>query len=182
MATNNNFMWMEEDIRDTLVLKVIRQVDDKQELYGVFEVLDVLETTGDQLDIETANIDDLTKMITMGMVRFVNVLDSSDIIDIPLRNIYILYEKGNKLGEIGECNEITFDEVDAFSIIDGTVINDLLILSAMIGDCSEDLFKVMNISSKFGSYGMQEKFDALSEITLINHRRLISDLKERKLV
>ena len=33
----------------------------------------------------------------------------------------------------------------------------------------------MKIASVFGSYGMQEKMDALNEITLINHRRLKND-------
>ena len=181
MATNKNFMWVEEDIRNTLVLKVMRQNNGESELYGIFEVLDVLETTGDQLDIETANIDDLTKMITMGMVRFINVVDSSDIIDIPLRKLSLLYEKGNVLNDIND-KVIIFSELDAFSIIDGTVVNDFLILSAVINNCSDDLSKVMKIASEFGSYGMQEKFNALSDITLINHRRLINDRKELELI
>ena len=182
MASNKNFMWVEEDIRNTLVLKVVYQENGNQELYGIFEVLDVLETTGEQLDIKTANIDDLTKMITLGMVRFINVMDASDIIDIPLRNLYMLYRKGNMLGDTDNNKIVSFSKLEAFSIIDGAIRNDLIILPALINRPSEDLVNIMNISSEYLGYGMQEKFEALSDITYLNHRRLIRDNKEKNLI
>lgn len=181
MTNKNNFMWLEDDIRNTLVLKVIHKNDNVDEFYGVFDVLDVLETTGDELSVETANIDDLTNLLVLGMVRFVNVDDSSDILDIPFRKIYLLYKYGNVLGENNENKLISFDELDTFSIIDGTVNNDFCVLSAVVNKLSDDLNEVMKIAYEFGDYGMQEKFDALSKITLINHRRIISDEKERVL-
>ena len=39
----------------------------------------------------------------------------------------------------------------------------------------------MKISCEYGSYGMQEKMDALNKITIINHKRIVSDEKERTL-
>ena len=54
------------------------------------------------------NIEDLTNMIGLGMVRFVNVCDDCDIIDIPLRNLYLLYQKGNTLGEVSN-KMVSFD-------------------------------------------------------------------------
>ena len=172
---NKNFMWVEEDIRDTLVLKVIYRENGKEELYGIFEVLDVLETTGEQLDIKTANIDDLTNMVNYGMVRFVNVVDDSDIIDIPLRNLIVLYRNGNVLGNTCVKKIVSFRELEAFSIIDGAITDDLEIIPALINKPSEDLENIMNVSSLYAGYGMQEKFNALSEINLINHRRLMRD-------
>ena len=59
--------------------------------------------------------------------------------------------------------------------------NDFLILSALINEVSDDLNEVMKIAYEFGDYGMQEKFDALSKMTLINHRRLLNGEKERVL-
>lgn len=179
MVKNNNFKWLTGDIDKTLVLKVLYKKDNIKEEYGVFNVIDVLETTGDLLEVETANIDDLTKFLTMGIVRFVNVSDSSDILDIPFRNLYKLYQGANVLGEITEVQYIPFQELDTFSVIDGTIRNDLFVFSATISEVTQDLDEVMKIAYEFGSYGMQEKFDALSKITVINHRRLINDEKER---
>ena len=178
MTLNNNFKWITSDIDNTLVLKVIYS-DDKREIYGVFNVVDVLETTGDEIDIKTANIDDLTRLLTMGIVRFVNVEDSSDILDIPFRNLYLLYKNANVLGVESEIKTISFNELDIFSIIDGTIRNESLLIASVISDISSDLDQLMKIAYEFGSYGMKEKIDALNNITLINHRRLIKDEQEK---
>ena len=55
----------------------------------------------------------------------------------------------------------------------------MFVFSAMISNPTEELNEVMKIASLFGGYGMQEKIDALNRITLINHRRIIKDDKER---
>ena len=168
---NHNFKWLEYDIDNSLILKVLYNDND----YAVFNVLDVLEVTGDKLDVETANIDDLTNLLTIGMVRFYNLNDSHDIIDIPLRNLYKLYYKDNTLLNELDSTTTSFKELDAFSIIDGTVTNDYKVLSYVIANPTDDLNKVMMIASKFASSGMQEKFNLMSEVTMINHRRLKSD-------
>ena len=176
--TNNNFKWMTNDIDNSLVLKVIYKKDNKFEEYAIFNILDVLDVTGSKLDVENANIDDLTNLLTIGIVRFANINDTSDILDIPLRNLYGLYENGNILGENTQ-KLIPVSQLDPFSIIDGTIRNDFLVFSAIISDCSNDLNEVMNIAKDFGNYGMQNKFDALSKVNLINHRRLLLDTKNR---
>ena len=168
---NNNFKWLEYDIDKSLILKVVYN----DEEYAAFNVLDVLEITGDQIDIETANIDDLTNLLTIGMVRFYNINDSHDIIDIPLRNLYKLYYKDNIVIDEMDSNILSFKELDAFSIIDGTITNDYKVISYVIDKPTDDLVKIMKIASKFVSSGMQEKFDLMSEATLINHRRIKND-------
>ena len=177
---NNNFKWLTGDIDSSLVLKVIYKKNNVHEEYAIFNVQDVLEVTGDKLEVETANIDDLTNLLTIGIVRFVNVGDMSDILDIPFRNLYMLYENGNVIGE-NTKKLIPFSKLDTFSVIDGTVRNDFLVFSAIINDASDDLNEVMRIASEFGGYGMQEKFDALTNLTMINHRRLVSDVKNKGL-
>ena len=181
MTNKNNFKWLMNDIDKTLILKVIYKKDSKEEEYGVFNVLDVLETTGDELEVKTANIDDLTNLLTLGIVRFVNMLDSSDILDIPFRNLYLLYKNASVLGGSDSGRMMSLSELDIFSVIDGTVRNEFLVLSAVISDATEELTEVMKIAHEFGNYSMQEKFDALSKITVINHRRLVADEKERTL-
>lgn len=179
MTNRKNFRWLTNDINDTLILKVVYINNGEKEEYGVFNVTDVLETTGDELEVETANIDDLTNLLTLGIVRFTNVSDASDVLDIPFRKLYLLYKNANVLGYTEEEKLIPFSDLDTFSIIDGTVRNDLLLFSSVISNVTDDLNQVMKIAYEYGSYGMQEQFDALSKITLINHRRLVSDEKER---
>ena len=175
---NNNFRWLTNDIDNSLILKIIYKKDNKFEEYAVFNVLDVLDVTGDKLEVENANIDDLTSLLTIGIVRFVNMNDKSDILDIPFRNLYMLYDDGNLLGD--NTNKlIPISKLDTFSIVDGTVRNDFLVFSAIISDVSDDLKEVMNIAKNFGGYGMQDKFDALSRANLINYHRLVNDSKNR---
>ena len=179
--TNNNFKWLMNDIDKTLVLKVIYKRNDREEEYGIFNVFDVLETTGEELDVKTANIDDLTSLLTLGIVRFVNILDSSDVLDIPFRNLYLLYQNANVLGEDVSSRVMSLEDLDIFSVIDGTVRNEFLVVSAAINEPSAELDEVMKIAHEFGSYSMQEKFNALSKITVINHRRLVAEQKEKVL-
>ena len=179
MTNSENFKWLTSDIDNTLVLKVLCRDKDELKEYGLFNVIDVLDNVGDMLEVETANIDDLTSLLTLGIVRFVNIEDSSDILDIPFRNLYLLYKNGNVLGESYENKVISFKEIDAFSIIDGTIENEFLVVSTIINDVSEDLEEVMKIANSYKDYGMQEKFDALTKITMINHRRLVNDRKDK---
>lgn len=178
--TNNNFKWLINDINSSLVLKVIYKKNDVREEYAIFDVFDVVGATGDKINIETANIDDLTKFLTLGMVRFVNTDDISDILDVPFRNLNMLYQNGNIIG-VDTNKLIPMSKLESFSIIDGSVKNEYFVFSALINDISDDLKEMMKIASEFGSYGMQEKFVALDKITMINHYRLMEDNKNRNL-
>ena len=179
--TENNFKWLINDIDNSLVLKVIYKNNDVLEEYGVFNVNDVLETPCDELEISTGNINDLTNLLTLGVVSFVNINDRKDILDVPFRKLYLLYKNGNMLGKNNENKLISFGELDTFSIIDGTIRNDLLVFSAIIDKPSDELEQLMKISYEYGSYGMQEKMDALNKITIINHKRIANDENERML-
>ena len=179
--TNNNFKWLINDIDSSLILKVIYKKDNVIEEYGAFNVNDVLETPCDELEISTGNINDLTNLLTLGIVRFININDKKDILEIPFRKLYLLYKNGNMLGEDNRNKLISFVDLDTFSVIDGTVRNDLLVFSALIDRPSNELEEVMRISYEYGSYGMQEKMNALEKITIINHRRIVNDEKEKTL-
>lgn len=176
MTNNKNFKWLTNDIYSTLVLNIMTN---NNTLLGTFDVSDILETTGDKLKVKTANIDDLTNFLTLGIVRFVNIIDSNDIVDIPFRNLYVLYRDASVLGIGTEGRLMTFKELGVFSVLNGTVRDDLLISSSLINDLSDDLKEIMKIAYEYGSYGMQEKFDAMSRVTVINHRRLQEDRKRK---
>ena len=171
---NDNFKWLTYDIDSSIVLKVIYKNNSNERIYAVFNIIDVLDVSGESLNIMTANIEDLTNLLTIGVVRFANVGNLSDVIDIPFRNLYKLYKDSNKLGE-SISKVLSLSDIDAFSVIDGNVRNNCIICSIIINDISNDLSRIMEIASEFGSYRMMKKFDALSEITMINHRRLVND-------
>ena len=177
MAKCNDFKWLVNDINSTLVLKVVSRVASDSSDYGTYCIQDILENDWDKLNIKTANIDDLTNLLTLGIVRFVNMIDSSDMLDIPFRNLYKLYESADVLGVNKDGRLFSFQEIDAFAVIDGVVRNDLLLSCSLVNKISEDLNDVMKIAYNFGKYGMQEKFDALTKVTLVNHRRLMFDNK-----
>lgn len=179
--TNKNFKWLANDIDSSIVLKVINKEDGKEVNYGSFCVKEILETDGDVLDVTTANIDDLTNLLTLGIVRFTRIDNNGDILDIPFRNLYLLYKNASVLGvdEHIRGRLLSFKELELFSVIGGKVRDDLSVFSCVIMDVSDELREVMEISSAFGGYGMQEKFDALTKITMINHRRLIEDERHR---
>jgi len=179
MAKCNDFKWLVNDINSTLVLKVVSRVASDSSDYGTYCIQDILENDWDKLNIKTANIDDLTNLLTLGIVRFVNMIDSSDMLDIPFRNLYKLYDKAYVLGHEQKGNLISFKEVETFSIIDGRIRNDLMIYSAVVDKLSDDLSEIMMIASEFGRYGMQRKFDALTRVMNINHQRLIEDNKRK---
>ena len=178
---SNNFKWLAEDIDNTLVLKIVSKDNNGETSYGAYCVYDILEADGDKINVKTANIDDLTSLLTLGMVRFVNVGNNNDILDIPFRNIYLLYKNARILGEEIEGRLMSFKELDVFSVINGKMRNDLMIFSGVIGDISDDLKELISIAYNFGNLGMQDKFDAWNKITMINHRRIVNDKKEREL-
>ena len=176
MALNNNFKWLKDDIDSTLVIKIVsnKSSDDN---YGVYFVYDILESDFDKIDVKFANIDDLTNLLSLGIVRFMNVVDNNDILDIPFRNLYKLYKCANVLGSEEAGRLVSFSELDSFSVIDGEMKDDLMVYSAVVDRVSEDMNEVMKIAYEFGNYGMQQKFDALSRINDINHKRLMEEKK-----
>lgn len=177
--TENNFKWLINDIDNSLVLRVTYKNKDVFEEYGVFNVSDVLETPCDELEISTGNINDLTNLLTLGLIRFVNVRKSKDILEIPFRKLLLLYKNGNILGLDNENKLISFKELDSFSVIEGVVRDDLLVFSAVVDKPSNELEEIMKIAYEYGNYGMQEKMDALERVTLVNHKRIVNDMKDK---
>lgn len=178
MTSKENFRWLIGDIDSTLVLQVFYKKNEDYEEYGIFNIEDVLETPCDELEIDVGNINDLTNLLTLGVVRFININDRSDVLEVPFRKLYLLYENANVLGEENHNKLISFSEMDAFSVIDGTIKSDLLVNSFVVNKPSDDLDQVMKIAYEYGSYGMNEKIAALNKIDSINHRRLLSEIKD----
>lgn len=177
MKNKNNYYWLKNDIESSLILKVY---SNNESVIGTYEIQDVLETDGDDLNIKPANIDDLTNLLSLGIVRFTNIINSNDIIDIPFRNIYKLYINANVLETQQQGKRISLKELDGFAVINKQIKENLIIYPAIYNNISEDLLQIIKTSSEFGNYGMQQKFDALSDINLLNHKRVNEDNKSIK--
>lgn len=174
MKNKNTFYWLKNDIESSLILKVYLNND---KLLGIFEIVNVLETDGDDLNIKTANIDDLTNLISLGIVRFANIINKDDIIDIPFRKLYKLYINANILEEKQQGRKVSLEELDGFSVINQSIKENIMIYPIIYNTIPESLLKVIKVSFEFGNYGMQQKFDALSDINLLNHQRVNEDNK-----
>ena len=148
--------------------------NDKLILYSTYDASTVLDVVGNEVDVEFANIDDLTKFITMGMVRFINVSDSSDIIDIPIRKLSLLYENATSISKILKDKKIvSLNDLEAFTIVDGKSVKDNYYVEIIkIREPHDSLMAVIDRSLNYGDMGMQEKFDTLSDVNDINYRRI----------
>lgn len=177
MKNKNNYYWLKNDISSSLILKVYSY---NESVIGTYEINEILETDGDNLDIKNANIDDLTSFISLSIVRFTNIINQDDIIDVPFRNLYKLYANANVLETIQQGRRISLKELDGFSVIDHKIKENIMIYPSIYNTVSDELLQIMKYSKEFGNYGMQQKFDTLSDINLINHKRVNEDNKSIK--
>ena len=124
-------------------------------------------------DLEKLDINKTSKELEIDIYTLNDIISS---LSMPNRDF-----RDEANGPILKSDILTIDNLNVGMKLDGTVRNDFLVFSATVGEVSEELMEVMEIAYKFGSLGMQEKIDALNRVTLINHRRLMSDDKNRVL-
>ena len=117
--------------------------------------------------------DDLTNFINYSVIRFTNIQNEKNIIDIPLRKLQLLYDNSNKIGDISN-KKISFETLEAFTIYNNNVISvGLNFISFKINEPSDEFKEILQISSTYPTMGMQEKFDALNKINIINYQKSI---------
>ena len=134
----SNFSWLVEDIYASLIIRLYYNDED----FGTYEACDIRDVTGSLVDIEFANIEDITNLLTLSVVRFINVIDKNSFIDIPIRNLYKLYEDDNFENMIISERDIDIKELDGFSLIDGVIGNNNYRIRVFVTNMiSEDLKK-----------------------------------------
>lgn len=162
-----DFNWLIGDI-DESILFMLR---DGKEMLGSYYVNDLITIGLEDDNVKFANISDLTNFINYTMVRFVNSLDNTSVIEIPLRNLSILYEKSNNI-VADEPNGLSLEELGAFGVNDDHVLrNGYAIYSYKINKPSEELHELMHLTHSFNDFSMNDKINALEEINLINYQR-----------
>ena len=171
---DNGFKWIAKDVSDSIIINLFYKDNGKLKLYSTYDASMVLDVVGNEIDVEFANIDSLTNFITMGMVRFINVKDSSDIIDIPIRKLALLYDNASNMSEIlNDKKVVSINDLDAFAIVDGKNVKDNYFVEIIkIREPHDSLMAVIDSSLNYGNMGMQEKFDTLSDINNVNYRRI----------
>lgn len=179
MNNINNFDWVVKELYNSILLELYYKGISGLVYYAPFEVAEIKDVTGEDINVAFANIDDITKLLTMSMIRFnVNIMNGKDIIDIPFRKIYNLYLNSGNILINKDGNDISLSELEAFSICDGKVISENYYLRIhLINEMSDELVELLKIANDFGNMGMQEKFDALSRVNMINYKKINSDTK-----
>ena len=91
-----------------------------------------------------------------------------------------LLNNSNKFGDTVD-KDIKINDIDSFSVYDGAILSDNYVISVyQINEPSEYLVKIMNIAKEFGEMGIQEKFDALGNVNLINYHRINDNSNKKK--
>lgn len=172
MNTKYDYEWVKQDILDSTIINMF---DSKGNAISCFQAYDIINSVGEDITIRQANINDLSSLLEYGTVKFIDSL-SSDWLNIPFKYIYKLYEEPNyllidELKVENKNKKISMSEVDGYGNIKGNYVTDNYLIATCIKKVSNDLIRIMEIAKSYDSMSMNEKFDALSEVNLINYRR-----------
>ena len=95
------------------------------------------------------------------MVRFVNEMDDKLILDIPMRNLYMLVNNSDK-----HSKEISVDGLHGFSPVDIDVME-----VYYFNQMSDELKEVMEISRDYYGATMQDGYNYMKRFNEINNYR-----------
>ena len=162
-----DFNWMVGDIDSSVMILLY----DGDKMVGGYKACYILAGDMNRVKVKFANIDDLNNFINYAVVRFCNIENKYNIIDVPIRKLKKFYELSNKLGDDKRRIRIKPSELECFSVMDGKHILDEYMLEIVsYNDISEELNKIITIAYDYHSLDMQGKFDALGNINLANYR------------
>ena len=177
MNIEYDFNWLVGEIDNSIILKLLKD----KEVIGVYQVNEILDIALNPVKVKFAVINDLLNFVNYTIVRFVDVNDRSNIIDIPFRKIWLLYLNGTMIGE--KVNKrIKLSKLEAKFYSDGQVLkdNDYYVYSYKVNEESEELGKVMKIAFDFRYLGMQQTSDALANLNLINYKMDNKSTKKKR--
>ena len=170
-----DFSWLVSEIDSSMILKLMK--DD--ESLGVYQVSDILDASLEKVKVKFANANDLINFINHSVVRFRGNNDDYSILDIPFRKIWLLYLNSNSINK-NDKRKVNLSKLDAFLVCNGDLVKDeCYIYPYKVNKESDELRKVMKIAFNFGYLGMQEKFDTLAKVNLINYHMTNSVSKKR---
>ena len=162
-----DFNWIFHEIDSSIVLNLIKD----GEIVSAYQPCYILVGGMNQVEVKFANIYDLEKFIDLAVIRFYDVANKYNIIDIPIRKLKKIYDKGNILGETDDIDSIKLGDLSNFSVIDGKRNNgDCSIAVVKFQEISKELMMILDICNRYRrDASMMEKFDALAELNRINY-------------
>ena len=161
-----DFNWLVQDVDKSIVIALFD--GDKQ--VGIYQAVDILSSDNEKVEIKFANVNDLDKFLNYAVIRFYDIMNRLNVLDIPIRNLKKLYENSNILGEEGTNKKIDVREVANLTVVDGKNESDKYSIEAVcFSEVSQELKKIMDIASEYPFMDSQKKFDALASINLTNY-------------
>lgn len=158
--------WLINEIDKSLIITLFN----KDESIGNYCVSNILSNGLNEIFIKFANVQDLTNFINYSVIRFTDISNKNNFIDIPLRNLLIIYQDSNPIGN--NTKKILLNKLEAIVIYNKEIFQEeLSIKSYQISNPSCEQLEIMNISHNYINLDMQQKFDALNKINLINYQK-----------
>lgn len=159
-----NYEWLVEDINDSYRLKVFYKDSDGNKRYATYVTTNINRLDNLEIEAVSGNVQDIENLIS-GMVRFVNEIDESKILDIPLRNIYMLSALH---GDKQYSREVNFKELQGFTPVDIETIE-----VHYLNEKSKELEEIEIIAKDYFGMGMQDKFNSMKRVNELNEERKV---------
>lgn len=165
---NSKLKWICDELTESLILILYDKNTCKYA--GSYEANKIMKINEEKIILEDDNINDIQEFLLYGIVRFIDTENNREFIDIPVRNLYMLYESVSDTFS-SEKKLILLDDLEVFGIEKNKLVSSkygIITISAYLEDASieisKDLVKVIDIAKNYGMMGMQEKFNAIKEI------------------
>ncbi len=161
-----NLGWLEREMYDNYILSVY----DKSSLIGIYQMDQVLTNSLDEFKIKFANIDDLTKFITNSLVRFRQIINPDNFLDMPISYLSLFDESSTLIGD--EDRFVDRNTLGMQGLMNGELLHDPVTISIhKVADNSPELSEIIKLTKEFINLDMASKMDALNRINLINYNR-----------
>lgn len=171
---NMDFTWIIKEINNSLIIKAFYNEGNNNFLVCNYSACEILSTTGDKLIIEESNVSDISNFLNMGIIRFKNKDD--DIMDIPLRNIYLLYDHAVDFYKDNDNTDI----ID-FSLVEGFSVKKIYDLQTfIISTVSSILLDILGIAKNFSLMDSNKRYKALVRVMEINKEMINKGVKSKK--
>jgi len=173
-----DYEWITKDINDSILIEIVQvEEDGNYKKYNSYQAIDVIDCAGNDVSVGKANVNDLVNLLTIGTMRFKGITND-EILDIPFRTLYKLYEFANSIKmedlEIKIINRLlSFDELNAFTIINETIPSDnYKIIATTFSEPTDSLNKLICFARDYVVLGLDEKFQILKELNKVNSERI----------
>ena len=162
-----DFSWVLSEIDNSLILKLVSSDGS----IGIYQVNDLIMGYNlDKVSVKFANANDLINFINYGAVRFRDVNHPENIIDIPIKKVWRLYLNSNLVG-MGDKKKNSLKQLAAIVVCDQEMLKeDAFVYTYKVNKESDELRKLLKLAFNFDYLGMQDMFNALAKINLINYK------------